>query len=136
MGSNESRTTRTRRQPRILVADRSGHFRETLRRVLTQYLGCTVAGEADTLADAVKLARSLRPDVALLDIDLVIGEPPTRLRRIAEAFPDLRVVVMLNGESRYYRLAVTERWGYVSIVKDQAEHELARIIPGIRPVAA
>jgi DNA-binding NarL/FixJ family response regulator len=103
---------------------------------LEQHLGCSVVGEANTLANAVKLARSLRPDVALVDIELVMGQPPARLRRIAEAFPDLRVVVMLNGESRHYRLAVADRWGYTSIVKEQADYELAGVIAGIRPVAA
>lgn len=136
MKSKENGITRAPQRPRFLVADRSSHFRETIRRVLVQHLGCASVGQAATLSEAVRLARSLRPDIALLDIDLVIGEPPTRLRRIAQAFPDLRVVVMLNGESRHYRLAVTERWGYVCIVKDQAEHELARVISALRPIAA
>ena len=120
----------------MLIADRSPHFRETLRRVLADYLHCVVVGEAGTLAEAVGLARSSWPAVALVDIDLVIGQPPATLRRVADAFPDLRVLVMLNEESSDYRRAVAERWGYTCVVKDEAENELAGIISAIRPVAA
>lgn len=134
MGSKETPTSR--RRSRVIIADRSPHFRETLRRLLAHHLNCVVVGEVATLTEAVRLARSLRPDFALVDINLVIGEPPARLRRIAAAFPDLRVVVMLNEESPHYRLAVGERWGYVCIVKDQAENELARLVAAVRPVAA
>jgi DNA-binding NarL/FixJ family response regulator len=135
MNRKQKQTSTPPEHTRVIVADASWHFRETLRRVLEEHLGCTVAGEAGSLAQAVKLARSLRPDVVLLDIDLVLGQPRSRLRRIADAFPNLQIIVMLNGESRYYRLAVAERWGYRCIVKDQADYELARIIAGIRPVA-
>jgi DNA-binding NarL/FixJ family response regulator len=120
----------------VLIADRSPHFRETLRRVLADYLGCAVVGEAGSLAEAVRLARSHQPRVTLLDVDLVMGQPPGRLRRVAEAFPDLHVLVMINEESIDYRRAVAERWGYTCIVKDQAENELAPVIDAIRPVAA
>jgi len=136
MTGKQTRTPPHGRHIRVLVADRSPHFRETMRRVVIQYPGCVVVSEAGTLAEAVRLARSSRPAVALLDIDLVIGEPRARLRRIAAAFPDLHVFVMLNGESPYYRRAVSERWGYACIVKDQAENELARVISTIRPAAA
>ncbi len=136
MSSQGTRTPRHQRRPRVLIADRSPHFRETLRRLLAHHLSCAVVGEAGTLAEAVRLARSSRPAVALLDIDLVIGEPPARLRRIADAFPDLQVLVMLNEESLNYRRAVTQRWGYSCIVKDAAENDLASVISAIRPVAA
>ena len=136
MNSKRTMTSRQRLRLRVLIADRSPHFRETLRRVLADYLSCVVVGEAGTLAEAVRQARSSRPAVALLDVDLVIGQPPTTLRRVADSFPGLQVLVMLNEDSADYRRAIAERWGYACIVKDEAENELARVISGIRPVAA
>ncbi len=119
--------TRTRRHFRVIVADRSGHFRETVRRVLDEEQLPTVVEEAATLADTVRLCRRLRPELVLLDVDLVLGESPVRLRRLAQAFPRIRVVVMLNETSEEYRRAVAERWGYACIAKDQVEGALELI---------
>lgn len=113
---------------RVLVADRSPHFRETLRRVITHHPRCKVVGEAATLLNAARVATNGDPHIVLLDVDLVLNESPARLRRLADAFPHLRIIVMLNEESLQYRRAVAERWGYVCVVKDQAEVDLDRIL--------
>jgi DNA-binding NarL/FixJ family response regulator len=123
------------RNLRVLIADRSPHFQETLRRVVADYLGCVVVGKAGSLNEAVRVARLSDPDVALLDVDLVIGQQPANLRRLADSFPNLRVLVMLNEESLDYRRAVAERWGYACIVKDDAENELTRVISAVSSVA-
>ncbi len=103
-------------------------MRETVRRVLAQHNNCAVVGEAETLLDAVRRARSAAANLALLDIDLAMNENPARLRRIAAAFPRLHVVVMLNEDSSDYREAVAERWGYSCIAKDKAEIDLAALL--------
>jgi len=113
---------------RVLIADKSAHMRETVRRVLAQYGNCAVVGEAETLLDAVRIARSATANLALLDIDLAMNENPARLRRIAAAFPRLHVVVMLNEDSSDYREAVADRWGYSCIAKDKAEIDLATLL--------
>lgn len=121
---------------RVLIADRSCHYRDTLRRVLRAYPRCAIVGEVGTLPEAVRLATAADPDIALLDIDLLINENPGRLRRLAEGFPRLDVIVMLNEESADYRLAVRERWGYTCIVKEQAEEELERVVAGANRAVA
>lgn len=113
---------------RVIIADKSDHFRDTLHRVLRQHPKCAVVGDADSLLDAVRLVATAAPNLCLLDIDLVMNENPGRLRRLADAFPFLRVIVMLNEESTEYRLAVAERWGYRCIVKDRAEQELESLV--------
>ena len=120
--------TAPERQLRVLIADKSAHMRETVRRVLVQHRDCTVVGEAETLLEAVRIARAANANIALLDIDLALKETAARLRRLAEGFPRLHVVVMLNEDSADYRSAVAERWGYSCIAKDKAEADLARLL--------
>ncbi len=113
---------------RVLIADKSAHIRETVRRVLAQNASCAVVGEAETMLEAVRIARGSNADIALLDIDIALKESAPRLRRLAESFPRLHVVVMLNEDSDDYRAAVAERWGYSCVAKDKAETDLPRLL--------
>lgn len=116
------------RRLRVFIADKSDHMRETVRRVLAQHRACVVVGEAATMLEAVRLARAGDADIALLDVDLALKEPAPRLRRLAESFPRLHVVVMLNEDSADYRAAVLDRWGYSCVAKDKAETDLPRLL--------
>ncbi len=58
-----------RSQPiRIVIADDHPIFRDGLRRLLEAEPGLKVIGEACDGAEAVKLARQLKPDILLLDL--------------------------------------------------------------------
>jgi DNA-binding NarL/FixJ family response regulator len=107
-----------------------------MRRVLAQHQDCAVVGEAETMLEAVRLARHSKADIALLDIDIALKEPAPRLRRLADSFPQLHVVVMLNEDSEDYRAAVLERWGYSCVAKDKAELDLKRLLSARRRATA
>ena len=53
----------------LLIVDDSAHFLAAARELLERE-GITVVGVASTSDEAVRLAQDLRPDVALVDIDL------------------------------------------------------------------
>jgi DNA-binding NarL/FixJ family response regulator len=117
-----------------VIADRSAHFRETLRRVLDLSRRATVVGEAGTLRDALRLVRRSGAGLVLLDMQLVMGQPAARLRRIVEQLPGLSVIVLLDEDLPEYRRAIADRWGYVCIAKESAASELPRALPAVRAV--
>src|SRR5437764_978303 len=56
-----------------------------------------VVGEADGLAEAVKLIAAERPDIVLLKAALVAGAFTETMDDIAAASPDSRVLVLTDG---------------------------------------
>ena len=53
----------------VLIVDDEPGFRANARRLLA-LRGFSVAGEADVGSEALQLARSLRPDAVLLDVNI------------------------------------------------------------------
>lgn len=85
---------------RVLIADDQAHFREGLRFVLEQAQGrISVVGEAANGDDAVALARSLRPDVAVLDVRMPGTDGLGAAQAIAVEVPGVRVLMLTVSDS-------------------------------------
>jgi DNA-binding NarL/FixJ family response regulator len=78
---------------RALIVDDSPRFLEAAHQLLERE-GITVAGVASTSAEALERARELRPDVALVDIDLGDESGFNLARLIAEAAVPLPVILI------------------------------------------
>jgi DNA-binding NarL/FixJ family response regulator len=78
---------------RVLLADDHQILRDGVRRGL-ESAGEEVVGEADNGEEAVTLVRSTKPDVVLMDISMPVLDGVTATRRIADEFPDVKVVVL------------------------------------------
>jgi DNA-binding NarL/FixJ family response regulator len=83
---------------RILIADDHALFRNGLRSLLTAE-GHDVVGEARNGREAVTMARSLRPDLVLMDLSMpeIDGLAATKL--IAAELPDVKVIVLTASDS-------------------------------------
>lgn len=117
---------------RVLVADDHAIVRTGIRHVLESEPGFTVVGEAATGAEAIELAESLHPDVAVLDISMpgatglqVTGE----LRRLA---PDTRVLILSMHDNTEYVLESVRAGAHGYILKDTAATELRGAIHAVR----
>jgi DNA-binding NarL/FixJ family response regulator len=85
----------TARPLRCLIIDDSAQFLDAARRLLQQQ-GITVVGVGSSGDDAVHLARLLRPDLTLIDIDLGAEGGLGVARRLAqlEAAPAGKVILI------------------------------------------
>lgn len=99
-----SATVREVRQIRILLADDQANIRTAFRIILEAQPDMTVVGEAGDGAIAVDLARSLRPDVVLVDVRMPGLDGLEVTRRLAGPDePDpLRVVVVTTFDVDEY----------------------------------
>ncbi|NUP49381.1 MAG: response regulator transcription factor [Catenulispora sp.] len=89
----------------ILIADDEPLVRSGLHAILAAEPDLTVVGEAATGAEAVALARSLRPDVVLTDVRMPALDGIQAARRILDdggAGPAPRVVVITTFENDDY----------------------------------
>ncbi|MDM8525999.1 response regulator transcription factor [Desulfococcaceae bacterium HSG8] len=86
----------------ILIADDHAIVRNGLRKLLEEQADMEVVGEAVDGLQTVKKAKSLHPDVALIDIAMprLSGLEATNL--IKEAVPDVQVVILSMHEKDAY----------------------------------
>lgn len=82
---------------RILIADDHSLFRDGLRSLL-QAEGHDVVGEARNGNEAVALARELKPDVVLMDLQMPELDGIGATKLIVGAMPEMKVVILTASE--------------------------------------
>ena len=82
---------------RILIADDHALFRDGLRSLLLAQ-GHEVVGEAKNGREAIELARQLRPDLLLMDVQMPELDGIAATRIIATEMPDMKVVILTASE--------------------------------------
>ena len=99
----------------ILIIDDHSGFRAQARAIL-EADGFTVVGEADDGRSGLAAARSIRPDVVLLDIGLPDIEGLDVARELAVDGPPPLVVLTSSREASSYgpRLAASQALGFIA----------------------
>ena len=78
----------------VLIADDQALVRVGLRKILESEQDTMVVGEAVDGEDAVREARRIRPDVVLMDIRMPVLDGIEATRRIVQAQPGTRVLIL------------------------------------------
>ncbi len=89
----------------VLLADDQHLVRAGFRSLLRRDKGITVVGEASTGDEAVRAARTLRPDVILMDIRMPGMDGIAATREILAFAPETHVIILTTFETDEYVFA-------------------------------
>jgi len=123
--TGRSPEARSRRGPelRLLIAGPHGPLRETVKRLIELYEGCSVVAEASSGEETVAKVAELRPDLTILDLNLPGGLAV--LGCLAGQFRGVKLAVLLSEYTEAYRAAVQARGAFACIDKEHLEEHLA-----------
>jgi DNA-binding NarL/FixJ family response regulator len=93
---------------RVLLADDNENFRSLLNSFLGTHDGVKVIGEAGDGLEAVKQAKTLNPDLILMDLEMPLKDGFEATREIKRHLPKSRVVILSVYSSEVYRRAARE----------------------------
>jgi DNA-binding NarL/FixJ family response regulator len=112
----------------IVVVDDHPFFREGLRNVFAGEEDVVVIGEAGDGEEAVATAKSINPDVVLMDINLPKLNGLEAMQRIKRMRPDINIVMLTayHDEEQVYHAIRSGASAYHS--KDVSPHLLVRTI--------
>jgi DNA-binding NarL/FixJ family response regulator len=119
---------------RVLIADDHALFRQGLCILLRTFPDLVVVGEATDGAEAISLARELRPDIVLMDINMPGCDGLEATAAIRREAPDVKVIVLTvntDDPELVYQSIKAGAVGYLPKIKDIEE-----LVNTIRRVAA
>lgn len=118
---------------RVCLVDDHGMIREALKARFAREPDIEVVGEAATARSAVTLVSSVRPDVAVLDVQLPDGDGVTICREIRSAVPGTACLMLTgySGDQALVGAIMAGAAGYVS-----KENIAGTLVTAVRNVAA
>jgi DNA-binding NarL/FixJ family response regulator len=113
---------------RVLIADDHRLFAEALEAILAADDRIEVVGQAGDGGEAVKLARTLDPDLVLMDVSMPVLDGFEATREIRAKSEDTRVLMLTGSNSRADVDRSREAGASGYITKDRIASELVAAI--------
>jgi len=115
---------------RVVIADDHALFRDGLCSLL-EARGVEIVGEAENGAEAVEMARSLRPDAVLMDLAMPVMGGLAATRLISAELPNIKVVVLTASEDDADLFEAIKSGAQGYLFKNLKADELFRLLEGV-----
>jgi DNA-binding NarL/FixJ family response regulator len=115
----------------ILLADDHAVMRSGLRLLLERHEDLRVVGEAGNGREAVDLAESLKPDIAVMDIAMPLLNGIEATRKISASGGPTQVVILSMHSDESYVLRALNVGARAYILKESAEEDLIRAVRSV-----
>lgn len=125
-----SNDDRGEQKTRVLICDDHDLIRQALRTVINSEPDMQVVGEASDGGQAVALARDLRPDAVVMDIEMPELSGIEATRAIKELLPGATILVLTVHNDYEYILSVLEAGASGYLTKGIISNEIPSAIRG------
>jgi DNA-binding NarL/FixJ family response regulator len=116
---------------RILLADDHDVVRKGLRAMLEARENWKVCGEATTGKEAIDMAASLRPDIAVLDLEMAELDGMEATRGIKKNCPEVEVLIFTMHDSDYLIREVLAAGARAFVLKSEGGGKLVEAIDAV-----
>jgi DNA-binding NarL/FixJ family response regulator len=116
---------------RVLLADDHGIVRRGMRALLESEPDIEVAGEAADGREALALALSLKPDIAIIDVAMPLLNGIDVTAQAVKQLPKLRTIILSMHADETYVLRALMAGAKAYLLKEATEEDL---IPAVRAV--
>jgi two-component system, NarL family, response regulator NreC len=119
------------RKTRILLADDHQLMRSGVRLMLEREPDLTVVGEAADGREAVALAKSLKPEVVVMDIGMPNLNGIEAALQMTQEIPDLAIIMVSMHSDESYVLRALKAGARGYLLKDSAEADLIKAVHAV-----
>jgi DNA-binding NarL/FixJ family response regulator len=116
---------------RVLIADDHAILRKGIRAVLGNKPDIQVVGEAADGEQAVAQARSLKPDVILMDLNMPVKTGVEAIREICQLHSEARILVLTSFGQKEQVLSAIQAGARGYLIKDALPRELIAAIRSV-----
>ena len=113
---------------RILIADDHPVVRKGIKALLSTEPGLEVVGEAADGEQAVTKARTLKPDVILMDLSMPRKDGVQAISEIREEIPEIKILVLTSFSEDKRIVAAIEAGALGYLLKDSSPQELIHAV--------
>ena len=117
-----------RRAIKTIVVDDSPNALRAMCSMVARQPNLSIVGSATNGREALAAARSLRPDLVLLDLEMPVMDGIEAMSRLGRECPTTRVVIVTIHDTPELRRLCCRHGAYGFIAKDALEDELPTVV--------